>query len=134
MHAQIPGQTEKSYTVTFLAGNKVLRPAVGITPLGYKKIFSHGQIFVVPDEKAASKVVLAFELAARRALCLCLQRLLDASEKSLTNKRNVVPVPGIPGGTEIADIERVVQRGKRKAVPAAGPQTFGFQDFQYFPE
>lgn len=65
MHTQNSAQTEKTYTVTFLPGDNVLRPAVGIAPLGYKKIASDDKIFVVHDEKAAPKVMLAFELAAR---------------------------------------------------------------------
>lgn len=54
-----------SYIITFPNNISTLRPAVGVVPLGYKKIFSDNQIMIVPNEETSPKVILAFELAAR---------------------------------------------------------------------
>jgi site-specific DNA recombinase len=65
MHTQISTQPEGPYIITFFNECFPIRRAVGIAPLGYKKIFTNGEIMVVPDKNVTDKVILAFELAAR---------------------------------------------------------------------
>jgi len=58
-------KTPSPCTITFIVDRSLLKPEVGVAPLGYCKNFVGDQVVIAPDEETAPYVILAFTLAAR---------------------------------------------------------------------
>lgn len=93
--------TPTSTIITCSFENSAIQPAVGIAPLGYHKIFLNDRILVVPKEKTAPNVILAFELAGkgksfREILAVLKSRGLKSSrgkDLSLSSLHNMLTNP-----------------------------------------
>jgi len=94
MHTQISTQREEPHIITFSSDCFPIRRAIGITPLGYKKVFTNGEIIVIPDKDVADKVILAFELAARGKSFRKILKTLDA-EGLRSSRGNVLSLSSL---------------------------------------